>query len=305
MDIPPQPPVLGEPKLLDRARDELRKRHYSPRTEEAYLSWITRYIRFHRMRHPAEMARSEVEAFLSSLAVDRNVAASTQNQALAALLFLYRDVLGVGLSWLNDVVRAKKPKRLPVVLTRKEIQAVLGNLYGQNWIAAMLMYGAGLRLLEALRLRVKEIDFGYRQITVRQGKGNKDRVTVLPGAVENRLKLHLEEVRIRHEKDLKEGGGCVTLPGRLDVKLSDANRQWCWQWVFPAFRKYRDPKSGLLFRHHLYETVLQRAVKDAAAAAGISKRVTCHTFRHNADSRIMPTRFLSPPIFQADQPSFS
>jgi len=206
-------PRQGKPKLLDRARDELRKRHYRPRTEEAYLSWITRYIRFHRMRHPAEMAKSEVEAFLSSLAVERNVAASTQNQALAALLFLYRDVLGTGLSWLDDVVRAMKPKRLPVVLTRKEIQSVLGNLYGQNWIAAMLMYGAGLRLLETLQLRVKDIDFGYRQITVRQGKGNKDRLTVLPGAVENRLKLHLEEVRIRHDKDLKEGGGCVTCSG--------------------------------------------------------------------------------------------
>ncbi|KRT73541.1 MAG: integron integrase [Deltaproteobacteria bacterium CSP1-8] len=287
MDISSHAPGHGKPKLLDRVRAELRKRHYSPRTEEAYLSWIARFIRFHRMRHPAEMARSEVEAFLSSLAVDLNVAASTQNQALGALLFLYRDVLGTGLSWLDDVVRAKKPKRLPVVLTRKEIQAVLGNLYGQNWIAAMLMYGAGLRLLEALRLRVKDIDFGYRQITVRQGKGNKDRVTVLPGAVENRLKLHLEEVRIRHKKDLKEGGGCVTLPGRLDVKLPDANRQWCWQWVFPARRKYRDPETSLLFRHHLYETVLQRAVKDAAAAAGIPKRITCHTFRHSFATHLL------------------
>jgi integron integrase len=219
--------------------------------------------------------------------VDRNVAASTQNQALGALLFLYRDVLGTGLSWLDDVVRAKKPKRLPVVLTRKEIQAVLGNLYGQNWIAAMLMSGAGLRLLEALRLRVKDIDFGYRQITVRQGKGNKDRVTVLPGAVEERLKLHLEEVRIRHEKDLKEGGGCVTLPGRLTIKIPDANRKWCWQWVFLAFRKYRDPETGLLFRHHLYETVLQRAVKDAAAAAEIPKRITCHTFRHSFATHLL------------------
>jgi integron integrase len=287
MDNSYRRPGQGEPKLLDRARSELRKRRYSPRTEEAYLSWIVRFNRFHRLRHPAEMAQPEVEAFLSSLAVDRNVAPSTQNQALGALLFLYRDVLGTGLSWLDDVVRAKKPRRLPVVLTRKEVQAVLGNLCGQNWIAAKLMYGAGLRLLEALRLRVKDIDFGYRQITVRQGKGDKDRVTVLPASVESRLKLHLEEVRIRHEKDLKAGGGCVRLPGRLDGKLPDANRQWCWQWVFPAFRKYRDPESGLLFRHHLYETVLQRAVKDAAAATGIPKRITCHTFRHSFATHLL------------------
>jgi integrase len=211
MDISSHHPGQGEPKLLDRVRSELRKRHYSPRTEEAYLSWIARFIRFHRMRHPAEMARSEVEAFLSSLTVDRNVAASTQNQALSALFPLYRDVPGTGLSWLDDVVRAKKPKHLPVVLTRMEIQAVFGNLYGQNGIAAVLMFGTGLRLLETLRLRVKDIDFGDRQITVRQGKGSKDRVTVLPGAVENRLKLHLDEAKIRHEKDLKEGGGCITL----------------------------------------------------------------------------------------------
>jgi len=280
-------PTHGKPRLLDQVREELRKRHYSRRTEEAYVSWIIRFIRFHRVRHPAEMGKTDVESFLSHLAIDRKVAASTQNQALSAILFLYKDVLGRQLTWLDEVVRAKKPKRLPVVLTRKEVQAVLGNLYGQNWIAAMLMYGAGLRLLEALRLRVKDIDFGYRQITVRQGKGNKDRVTVLPGAVESRLKLHLEEVRIRHGKDLKEGGGCVTLPGRLDVKLPESNRQWCWQWVFPAFRKYRDPASGLLFRHHLYETVLQRAVKDAAAATGIPKRITCHTFRHSFATHLL------------------
>lgn len=198
-----------KPKLLDQVRSELRKRHYSPRTEEAYISWIRRFIRFHEVRHPSSMGRPEVEAFLSFPATDRNVAASTQNQALGARLFLYRYVLLTGLDWLDDVVRAKKPKRLPVALTRREVRDIFGNLYGQNRIATMLMYGAGLPLLECLRLRVKDIDFGYRQITVWEGKGNRDRVTVLPAVVEEPLKEHLEAVKIRHEMDLKTGA--VTL----------------------------------------------------------------------------------------------
>ena len=287
MDPFPRNHPAARPKLLDQVRSELRKRHYSARTEEAYISWIRRFIRFHEVRHPSSMGRPEVEAFLSYLATGRNVAASTQNQTLGALLFLYRYVLRTGLDWLDDVVRAKKPKHLPVVLTRREVRDILGNLYVQNRIAAMFMYGAGLRLLECLRLRVKDIDFEYRQITVREGKGGKDRVTVLPSVVEEPLKEHLEAVKIRHEIDLKTGGGYVTLPGRLEVKYPDAHREWCWQWVFPAFRKYRDPATGRLYRHHLYETVIQRAVKAASARAGIPKRVSCHTFRHSFATHLL------------------
>jgi integron integrase len=257
------------------------------RTEEVYIAWIRRFILFQGIRHPVSLGKPEVEAFLSSLAVDRNVSASTQNQALGALLFLYRYVLRTGLDWLDDVVRAKKPKRLPVVLTRREVRDLLGKLYGQNRIAAMLMYGAGLRLLECLRLRIKDIDFGYRQITVREGKGGKDRVTVLPSVVEEPLKEHLEEVKNRYERDLKIGGGYVTLPGRLEAKYSNANREWYWQWVFPAFRKFRDPATGHFYRHHLYETVIQRAVKEASARAKIAKRVTCHTFRHSFATHLL------------------
>ncbi len=282
--------LLPVPALLARLRDEVRKRHYSDRTEDAYADWIARFLRFNSFRDPREMGKEEVERFLSHLAVERDVAASTQNQAFSALLFLYRDVLGITLDWLDGVVRAKRPKRLPVVLTRDEVTAVLRHLSGANLIAAMLMYGAGLRLLECLTLRVKDIDFGYRQITVREGKGNKDRITVLPAAVEPRLKLHIEDVRVQFEKDLKEGGGYVRLPKALGRKYPNADRTWGWQWVFPAHRQYEDSETGPRHRHHLDETVLQRAVKEAARLADVKKHATCHTLRHNADSRIMPTR---------------
>ncbi|MDH3384159.1 MAG: integron integrase [Deltaproteobacteria bacterium] len=275
------------PILLNRVRDELRKRHYSPRTEEAYTSWIRRFIRFHRMRHPAQMARTEVEAFLSSLAADRNVAASTQNQALGALLFLYRDVLGTGFDWLDGVIRAKKPKRLPVVLTRQEILRILTRLRNEKWIAVMLMYGAGLRLLECLRLRVKDIDFGYRQITVREGKGNRDRVTVLPAAVVSRLQHHLEEIAAIHRRDLKKEGGYVRLPGALARKSPEADRLWGWQWIFPAARSFTDPGTGRCYRHHLHESAVQRAVKWASRQARIDKPVTCHTFRHSFATHLL------------------
>ena len=279
--------IAGRPRLVDQVRTELRKRHYSRRTEEAYVGWIRSYIRFHGIRHPRDMGKEEVESFLSHLAVAKNVAAATQNQALAALLFLYRDVLGTTLDWLDGIVRAKKPARLPVVLTGTEIKNVLSNLYAQNWIAGMLMYGAGLRLLECLQLRVKDIDFGYHQIVVREAKGNKDRVTILPKAVEDHLKRHLDEVKARHEKDLKDAGGYVRLPGELAKKYVGAERQWLWQWVFPATRQFRDAETGHLYRHHLHETVLQKAVKDAAAGAGITKRVTCHTFRHSFATHLL------------------
>ncbi len=281
------PVAAPRPRLVDQVRAELRRRHYSRRTEEAYVAWIREYIRFHGIRHPRDMGKEEVESFLSHLAVARNVAAATQNQALAALLFLYRDVLGRKLDWLDSIVRAKKPVRLPVVLTGPEVMSVLAHLYGENWIAGMLMYGAGLRLLECLQLRVKDIDFGYRQIVVREGKGTKDRVTILPRAVEELLKRHLEEVRARHEKDLKGRGGYVRLPGELARKYVGADREWLWQWVFPAARQFRDAETNRLYRHHLHETVLQRAVKEAAARAGIAKRVTCHTFRHSFATHLL------------------
>lgn len=276
-----------DPSLIERARIEIRKRHYSPRTEEAYLAWIDRFARFHMHHHPEELGQADMERFLSSLATEGKVAAATQNQALGALLFLYRNVLRIPLDWLDDVVRAKKPMRLPVVLTREEIREVMSRLDGAPRIAAMLLYGAGLRLLECLRLRVKDVDFDIRQITVREGKGNRDRVTVLPGTILNLLTRHLERVKQQHDTDLNNGGGYVKLPGALARKYPDANRQWGWQWVFPAHRQFRDPLTRNLFRHHLDETVIQRAVKDAIARAGVAKNASCHSLRHSFATHLL------------------
>lgn len=280
-------PQTRKPKLLDQVRGEIRRRHYSRRTETAYIHWIRRYILFHRVRHPKDMAKPEVEAFLSHLAVDKNVAASTQNQALNAILFLYREVLGVELEWLDSVVRAKKPAKLPVVLTQEEVRQVLEHLQGVKWLVVMLLYGSGLRLLECLRLRVKDVDFGYRQILVREGKGKKDRVTILPFAAEARLQEHLAQTKQRFEQDLEIGAGHVKLPGALARKYPNANREWGWQWVFPATRRYRDPENGLLFRHHLHESVIQRAVKAAARRSQVAKPLSCHTFRHSFATHLL------------------
>ncbi len=276
-----------QPSLIERVRVELRRRHYSPRTEEAYLRWVQRYADFHHHEDIRTLGTPGIEQFLSALAVKDQVAAATQNQALGALLFLYREVLRITVDWLDDVARAKKPVRLPVVLTREEVQDLLARLDGPHRIAAMLMYGAGLRLLECLQLRVKDVDFGIRQITVREGKGKKDRVTVLPAAVIRPLQRHLEEVKARHESDLKSGAGYVKLPGALAVKYPGANREWSWQWIFPAHRQFHDPVTGNLYRHHLYETAIQRAVKDAAMRAAISKHVSCHTLRHSFATHLL------------------
>lgn len=281
------PPAPRPPRLLDRVREAIRSRHYSRRTEKAYVHWIRRFIFFHDKRHPAEMGASEVTAFLTSLAVQGRVAASTQNQALSALLFLYREVLGVDLPWLEDVVRAKRPQYLPVVLTRDETRAVLQRLNGTPRIMALLLYGAGLRLLECCRLRVKDVDFAANQIVIRDGKGRKDRVTMLPAAARTLLARHMDQVRAQHEADLRRGAGWVELPGALLRKYPHAGREWTWQWVFPATRFYVDRVTGQRRRHHLHESVLQRAVKDAVRAAAIPKLATCHTLRHSFATHLL------------------
>ncbi len=265
----------------------MRLRHYSRRTEKAYVAWIRRYILFHDKRHPAEMGPPELTRFLSSLAVEGRVAASTQNQALSALLFLYREVLELDVPWLDGIVRAKRPARLPVVLTRDEVRAVLQPLRGVPRLMASLLYGSGLRLLECCRLRVQDIDFGGNQIVVRGAKGDKDRVTVLPLALERDLARHLDSVREQHRRDVQSGAGWVELPFALDRKYPNAGQEWVWQWVFPATRFYRDPSTGRLRPHHLHESVLQRTVKAAVHRAGIAKRATPHTLRHSFATHLL------------------
>jgi integron integrase len=281
--LPAPPP----PRLLDRVRAALRTRHCSLRTEKAYVGWIRRYIVFHGKRHPTEMGAAEITRFLSDLAIQRNVAASTQNQALSALLFLYREVLEQELPWLDGIVRAKTPERIPVVLTREEVQAVIDALDGPTRLPALLRYGAGLRLLEALRLRVKDVDFGRNQITVRSGKGGKDRVTMLPAAASRDLAKHLETIRDQHDADVRAGRGWVELPWALARKYPRAGREWIWQWIFPATRTYLHRETNQRRRHHLHESVLQRAVKEAVRSKGIPKRATCHTFRHSFATHLL------------------
>jgi len=268
------------PKLLDQLRAALRVRHYSRRTEETYYQWVKRYIYFHQVRHPAEMAEAEINAFLSHLAVKENVSPSTQNQALSALLFLYRHVLGKEIDSLGDVVRARKQKRLPVVLVVDEVKAILAQLQGDKWLMVSLLYGTGMRLMECLRLRVQDVDFAQRQILIRDGKGGKDRRTVLPEALRAPLEDHLESVKKLHQKDLADGWGRVALPNALDKKYPNAPAEWRWQWVFPQENRWRNLKTGEQGRHHMHETLLQRAVREAVFRAKIVKRVGCHTFRH-------------------------
>ena len=283
----PAPEGASRPRLLDRVRDALRARHSSRRTEKSYVAWIRRYIVFHGKRHPAEMGAVEVTQFLSSLAQQDHVAASTQNQALSALLFLYRQVLQVEMPWLDNVVRVKRSERLPVVLTREEVRAVIRELQGPPRLMAILLYGAGLRLLECARLRVKDVDFATNQIIVRAGKGDRDRVTMLPAVVKPDLVRHVEMVRRQHEADLRHGAGWVELPWALARKYPNAGREWAWQWVFPATRIYVDRETGQRRRHHLHESVLLRAVKEAVRRAGIAKRATCHTFRHSFATHLL------------------
>lgn len=282
-----QQPGAESPKLLDRVRSKIRLKHYSIRTEQAYLDWIRRYILFFGKKHPAEMGARELEAFLSHLAVQGGVAASTQNQAKSALLFLYREVLGVDLPWLENVERAKAPKRLPVVLTCAEVAGMLARVEGTHALILGLLYGSGLRLLEGLRLRVKDVEFSRREILVRDGKGAKDRVTMLPVGLVAPLQAHLLRVRALHGQDLARGFGTVHLPDALARKYPRAEAQWGWQYVFPAADLSVDPRSGARRRHHVSEQSVQRAVKQAVCAAGIVKPATPHTLRHSFATHLL------------------
>jgi integron integrase len=280
-------PISAPPRLLDRVRDAIRRRHYSYRTEQAYVHWIKRYIYFHDRRHPSEMGAAEVTGFLTHLASDREVSASTQNQALSALLFLYGQVLEVKLPWMDSIERAKRPVRVPVVLTVDEVRALLARLQGTKWLMASLLYGAGMRLRECLKLRVKDVDFDYQQITVRDGKGGKDRVTMLPVGLKEPLRSHLARVKTLHERDLAEGYGAVEMPFALERKYPNAAREWGWQYVFPSRHRSTDPRSGVIRRHHVFDSVLPRAIGQAARDAQIAKPVGSHTLRHSFATHLL------------------
>lgn len=287
----PGPPLRTEVRLLDRVRVGLRTLHYSARTEKAYVGWIRRFVIFHGKRHPETMGELEIGAFLSSLATEAKVAASTQNQALAALLFLYQEVLGRELRWIGDLVHAKRPAHVPVVLTPAEVVTLLAGLTGPTALVGSLLYGSGLRLLEALRLRAKDVDFGRREIVVRRGKGQKDRHTVLPAKLVDALRDHLEVVRAQHTSDVEEGHGFVELPEALRRKYPSAPREWAWQWIFPATRTYVDGATHETRRHHLHETVIQKEIRRAAAAARIPKHVTPHTLRHSFATHLLESGY--------------
>jgi integron integrase len=289
-NMPPNlflPGGCDKPKLLDRVRDAIRRKHFSIRTEQAYTDWIRRFILFHKKRHPDEMGEAEITQFLSHLARDGNVAASTQNQSLSALLFLYKEVLKREIGWLDKVERAKRPARLPVVLTREEARRLFSHVDGDHRLVAGLLYGSGLRLMECVRLRIKDVDFGYLRITVREGKGGKDRMTMLPVNLAPALERHFRKVKVQHEEDLARGLGRVFLPGAIAKKYPNAPQEWAWQYAFPSSRLSIDPRSGEKRRHHVDESVLQNAVKRAVRSAGISKPATCHTLRHSFATHLL------------------
>jgi len=277
----------AKPRLLDQVRQRCRVKHYSIRTERSYLGWIRRFILFHSKRHPSELGAPEVEAFLTYLAVDRNVTASTQNQALAAILFLYKEVLDIELPWLDGITRAKKPSRLPVVLTSDEVRTLLSHLDGVHHLIASVQYGSGLRLMEAVRLRVKDADFSRLEITVRDGKGGKDRRTMLPKTLVNPLQQQLDRVRIFHEQDRSNDIGPVYLPYALDRKYPNAGNELGWQYYFPAAEPAIDPRSGIVRRHHFGEQAFQRAIKGAVRRSNINKPATSHTLRHSFATHLL------------------
>jgi integron integrase len=277
----------NKPKLLDQVRDVLRRKHYSIRTEQSCIDWIKRFIIYHHKRHPSDMAEEEVAQFLTHLARDLNVAPSTQNQALSALLFLYKQVLKHEIGWLEKVERAKKPPKLPVVLSRAEVKRVFAHLHGTPKLMAGLLYGSGLRLMECVRLRVKDIDFELAQISVRDAKGGKDRVTMLPLNLAEPLQRHLLRIKAQHEQDLEDGFGRVHLPFAIGRKFPNAASDWAWQYVFPSSRLSIDPRSGTRRRHHMAEGILQSALKRAVDAAGITKRANCHSLRHSFATHLL------------------
>jgi integron integrase len=283
----PVGPAPGQPRLLDRVRHAIRARHYSLRTEEAYVAWIKRFIFFHKKRHPIDMGVAEVNEFVTSLAVDGPVSASTQTQALSALLFLYRHVLEKSLPDLDTVIRAKRPGRLPTVLTRAEVRRVLGRMHGTPRLVATLLYGTGMRLLECLRLRVKDLEFGNNRILVRDTKGGSDRVVPFPIVARVDLPSWLSRVRRVHRRDLDEGFGRVFLPDAIARKYPGSDREWGWQYVFPAEHLSLDPRTQVARRHHLHETVIQRALRQAILDLRISRRVSCHTFRHSFATHLL------------------
>lgn len=279
------------PRLLDQVRERLRFKHYSLRTEEAYVHWIKRFIFFHKKKHPNEMGAREVTAFLSHLAVAGKVAAATQNQALAALLFLYRGVLEIDLPWLNEIERPNRPKRLPVVLNKVEVNRLLNQLDGTHSLMARLLYGTGMRLMECVRLRVKDVDFERREILIREGKGAKDRVTMLPESLASPLQDHLKRVRALFDEDRAADLPGVYLPDALEKKFLRAGKEWGWFWVFPARALAVDPRSGIKRRHHTHEQALQRAIKKAVMTAGIVKPATSHTLRHSFATHLLQSGY--------------
>jgi integron integrase len=282
-------PPSEPPRLLEEVRETIRLKHYSIRTEQAYLHWIRRYILFNGKRHPRELGAPEVTAFLSDLAIKGNVAAATQNLALNSVLFLYRDVLRIELPWLNEVQRAKKSQRLPVVFTRDEVKRLLAQLEGTSWLMVALIYGGGLRLLECARLRVKDVDFHYQQLIIRDGKGQKDRVTTLPKSLCESLRQHLIRVKQRHLQDIADGYGRVHLPYALARKYPQADREWAWQYVFPSGKRSIDPRSNIERRHHVSESAIQKAVKQAIRKADIIKPGSVHTLRHSFATHLLET----------------
>ena len=277
--------------LLDDVKTELRIRHYSRRTEESYVGWIRRFVLFSKKRHPRDMGELEIQEFLTHLAVEKRVSASTQNQAMCALLFLYREVLKVDDIAVNLTQRAQRPERLPVVLTKQEVRAILDRMKGTVGLVSGLLYGAGLRLLECLTIRVKDIDFVRNELVVRDGKGQKDRVTMLPEAVKEPLKFHLLNVKGLHERDLVQGAGRVVLPDAMERKYPNASREWGWQWVFPAASRYVDRETGIERRHHLHESVVQRAMKQAVREANVTKPASCHTLRHSFATHLLESGY--------------
>jgi integron integrase len=278
---------MTAPRLLDQMREAMRSRHYSPRTERAYVQWVRRYIVFHHGLHPGQMGEREINEFLTHLAVEQHVSASTQNQALAGLLFLYRSVIGYDVGDLGGVVRARKPKRLPVVMTPDEVRSLLRGMDGETKLMASLMYGTGMRLSECLNLRVLDVDFGGNEITVHDGKGAKDRLTMLPESLMPDLRAQLRRAKAVHERDLADGWGRIVLPDAIDRKYPNAAWEWKWQWVFPQQRRWTNLRTGEQGRHHMDATIVQRAVKDAGRRAGITKHIGCHTLRHSFATHLL------------------